>query len=239
MIHRTFSRAALGCLLATGVVAAPASRALASPPPVPSTTLLMAADADGNGQIEGAYNFSISADDQKVLLTTGERLDPVLDDDLSPDVYEIDRTTGTATLVTIDQNGDNLFGDDAGSATSMTADGSEVVFSADNDYANEHSQIAHEDVYLRDVTAGTTRRLSTYTPGYVNNYPRITPDGRYVVYTRGVYGSSDTEIIRQDVANGDQVIVAAHGTQPSISDDGTKVAYWSSTNDDPNDSDAQ
>jgi Tol biopolymer transport system component len=100
------------------------------------------------------------------------------------DVYLHDRTTGATTLVSIslDSTGSNQ----PSVTPALSADGTHIAFtsSATRLIATDTNNVA--DVFVRDLTANTTKRVSTKVNGGQATFaslprPRISGDGHYVV----------------------------------------------------------
>lgn len=133
-----------------------------------------------------------------------------------------------------------------GLTAGASADGRYVAFQsrATNLVVDDHNGV--EDIFLRDRLAGTTQRISHTASGAERNCPsaepRITPDGRYVVFIScaGLDWPSAPETIQiyrydritDSVAlvstNFDGLACNAHCRDGSISDDGQIVAFASS-----------
>lgn len=125
-------------------------------------------------------------------------------------------------------------------------DGRYVAFEsgASNLVVGDHNDEA--DVFLRDRLAGTTQRISrTFSGGEAacaSGAPRMTPDGRYVVFLScGALlepaAGATVQVYRYDrVADNLQLVSIngaglpcnAHCLDPSISDDGNVIAFASS-----------
>lgn len=78
-------------------------------------------------------------------------------------VYRLDTTDGTRTPVSVDTTGATP--DDSSGEPSISADGRYVAFSSDATDLIANDTNAVTDVFLRDVVAGTTTRLSVTTSG--------------------------------------------------------------------------
>ena len=102
------------------------------------------------------------------------------------DLYVWNRGRGAVSLVSVGEGG--LGGGNGNSAYgNMTPDGRYVVFASDasNLVANDTNQTT--DVFVRDLTAGTTQLVSVNQQGTGSGNgnsvgPVITPDGRYVAF---------------------------------------------------------
>jgi len=223
---RRLGGAFLGMAVTFAGLAGTAPSALADGP---ATERLAAYTSTGN------FDYTISGDNQRVLLSSGAALIPG-DTDPTNDIYLVDVATKAATLVSVDCHGDNVyFGYPNGA--SMSADAGTIVFASDG-YCDENMNVAQERIYLSHG-GGPTTPITEDQPGVAAVKPKLTPDGRYVVYERGLFGSNDTAVIRQDIGTGETVTIADHGHDPSISDDGTTISYWNSSNGIDSNPDAQ
>jgi Tol biopolymer transport system component len=99
-------------------------------------------------------------------------------------VYELDRKTGTMSLVSRAYSGTVGFG--CGANPAISADGTKVAFISDGDNLVRHDTNGAYDVFLRDMTTGITERVSVTSKGAQTNggLGRVTMsgDGRYVVF---------------------------------------------------------
>ncbi|MSR48090.1 MAG: hypothetical protein EXS13_13705 [Planctomycetes bacterium] len=187
---------------------------------------------------------AISADGRFVVFdSTTNLLDPA-DTSTTRDVFRRDLVAGTTVLISYATNGRG--GDRGSSIGRVTPDGNLVVFEStatnlvSGDFNNK------SDVFVRDVAAGTTTRMSLSSSGTAggddSTSANITPDGAFVVFdslsTNLV--SSDTnaasDIFRRDRVNKITARVSlsdsdaeANGrsNKPSISADGNLVAFES------------
>jgi uncharacterized repeat protein (TIGR01451 family) len=137
--------------------------------------------------VAGLQGFS--ADGTRVLFWTREALVPEDGNGVNGfDLYLGDLTTGTFTLVSV-----NADGTAAGASTfdgSLTPDGEQVLFtSASSDVVpggvDTNGAI---DVFLRDLSTGTTRLVSTNASGTAStggNDGLLSPDESKVVYETG------------------------------------------------------
>ena len=136
--------------------------------PAPETILLHAVSDDARWLLITASSDRLGADDRNG----------------AADVFVLDRTTGTATLISTDADGHS--GNGTSLAGGMSADGSRVVFQtrASNLISNDGNRTW--DVLIRDLTTGTNG-LANLAVGGTNSTgpatePRLSADGRYVVF---------------------------------------------------------
>jgi Tol biopolymer transport system component len=96
-----------------------------------------------------------------------------------------DRTLGTTTLVTVDRNGapaSGLFG-----GGDLSADGRYVAFTSESANLVPGDTNGVSDVFLRDMSARTTTRVSVSTPGAQGNGPSreaaVSAHGAHIAFT--------------------------------------------------------
>jgi hypothetical protein len=119
----------------------------------------------GNDSYDVSFDAT-SKDGFKVFFTTAESLAPE-DKDLSPDIYMRNLHTGATTLVSKGDASCSALncGNGALGASfhAVSADGTHVIFSTEESL-NAADQDSVEDVYVRDITAGTTTLVSRAAP---------------------------------------------------------------------------
>ena len=124
-------------------------------------------------------------------------------------IYVRDRTLGTTTLVS--QSSAGTAGNGASLQASISGDGRYVAFESDANNLIDGDTNALRDIFLRDLTTGTTTRVSV-GPGGVQSIgnaaggasraPSITTDGRYIAF-----GSEATNLVVGDTNNVSDVFV--------------------------------
>jgi large repetitive protein len=133
----------------------------------------------------GGHSFrpSLSADGRYVAFTSNMALIDGKNVQYD-DIYIHDRLTGTTELVSYGQN--QSFANANSQNAMISGNGQFVAFdsSASNLVANDLNGV--EDIFVRDVTNGTTERVNVSTTGVEADdwslEPSISADGRYVVY---------------------------------------------------------
>jgi Tol biopolymer transport system component len=173
------------------------------------------------------------------------------DDDRVANVYVKDRVTGAVILASRASGADGEPSHKFSYSPSISDDGSRVAFTSESslDPADTNT---HTDVYVRDLTTGTTYLASRAgNLGAVgdrsSSHPVLSETGEYVafesesgnldpdatgnrtrVYRRQIGGANSTIVVsRRAAVNGNQPV---SGTQPSISDDGSRIAFMSEPN---------
>ena len=165
------------------------------------------------------------------------------DTNQSLDVFVHDRTTGTTVRVSV--SSEEAQSPDGGHSPSISDDGRFVAFVSTSALIPEDANGA-EDIYVRDLVAGTTERVSVSSTGEEGNSSTtatsISADGRWVVFSsfatnlvpNDTNGHFDSFIHDRDIGltelvsvNSDEAQADAQATTPSVSADGRFVAFWS------------
>jgi len=186
---------------------------------------------------------SISANGQFVAFTSHASNLVAGDTNGKYDVFVRDRTAGITERVSVSTSGAQ--GDDDSWFPSISADGRCVAFSSYATNLVPGDTNAKEDIFVRDLVAGTTERVSVTSSGGQGNdhsrQPSISGDGRVVAFMSYAnnLAAGDTGHIDVFVHNGDTgltecVSVSSSGeignadsNWPSISADGRWVAFAS------------
>jgi Tol biopolymer transport system component len=202
---------------------------------------LMSNASDGT-QADGFSKApTLSADGRHVLFDSVATDQVAEDTDLFADVILRDRMGG-ARLISVST--DDVKGLAASDQAFISADASLVVFAsaATLDAADGN---VFNDVYLRNLTTGTTGLVSTaFGGGNADDFsgaPSITPDGRYVLYRSratnllaGADANNAMDIFLYDMVNDvtERVSLAdgggeanSHSETAGISDDGRYVVF--------------
>ena len=208
------------------------------------TTTRVSLAADGGNANGGSDAPSLSGDGRLVAFTSAASNIVAGDANGQRDAFVFDRQTGTAANVSVDSAGVQA---DLDSFTpELSANGRFVAFTsfAENLILGDTNE--GSDVFVRDLQANTTERVSEYTGHFEGEgdslRPSISTDGRYVAFDSDdwnlVWG--DTNDVFDVFVNDRQTTVTTRvsvddsGTQsdgasnrPSISADGRYVAYYS------------
>lgn len=204
----------------------------------------------GNQATGGASNLpSANFDGSKVAFFSAASNLVSGDNNNASDIFIRDLNAGTTVRVSVDSSGNE--GNFSSQNPDLNAAGDKVAFHsyANNLVSGDTNNVA--DVFLRDLTAGTTVRVSlNATGGEVFTGGSFTPDlnvdGTKVAFVSDASDmvSSDTnsysDIFVRDLVAGTTVRVSvsslgAEGTggyssNPSLTDDGTKVFFQSGAN---------
>ena len=209
-----------------------------------NTTTRVSVGYDGSQANGGSDQPSLSGDGRLVAFTSAATNIVNGDVNTNRDAFVYDRQTGTAVNVSLGPDGVQA---DLDSFTpELSADGRFVAYSsfADNLILDDENESS--DIFVRDLAANTTERVSEYTGHYEAEgdsvRPSISADGRFVAFDSDawdlVWGDTNDT---QDVFVNDRstsvttrVSVDDSGTQsngesfrPSISADGRYVGFYS------------
>ena len=201
----------------------------------------------GAGGLEGdgaSAAPSISADGRYVAFESHATNLVALDTNGERDIFVRDRLAGTTERVSVATSG--VEGDLGSAAAAISADGRHVSYESDATNLVAGDTNSRTDVFVRDVQAGTTVRVSTSAQGMQgtqgNDEPAISGDGRYVafdcwasdLYPGDTNGCED--LVVKDLVLGtlERLSVSAAGVecnantgQPKISADGRYVVFFS------------
>jgi hypothetical protein len=141
--------------------------------------------SDGTEGNSWAYSDPSISSDGRYVAFSSEASNLVSDDTNNRrDIFVHDRTSGQTMRVSL--SSDELEANDWSEHPFISADGHEVAFysQASNLVGGDTNNMG--DVFVRDLTAGQTQRVSIATGGMQGNeasrYPSISADGRYVAF---------------------------------------------------------
>lgn len=176
------------------------------------STVLVSHNLANDGQLTGnSGSIGISANGRYVLFTSTATDLAANDTNAAVDVFRWDRTTGAVTLVSVGQTGTGPGNAQSGGSTSfpfddtstrpaMTPDGRYVVFGSDASDLVAGDANGTTDVFVRDLTAGTTALVSVAQAGGASangrsGYGVISADSRrvgFLSYATNLTGLPDT-----------------------------------------------
>ncbi len=209
------------------------------------TTTLVSRRAAG-GFANGDSGFpSISRDGRYVAYRSTASNMVANDTNGVADIFVRDRTAGTTVRVSVTNGGAQAGG--ASGAPSVSANGRLVAFESVATNLTAGDTNSTTDVFLRDLTAGTTERVSITTGGAqgggASGQPAVSADGRYVAFE-----SRAPDLVAADTNNTLDVFVrdrvltttsrvstslwgfqgqGPSGGTPALSGDGRSVAFQS------------
>jgi Tol biopolymer transport system component len=216
----------------------------------------LASGVGGDGPFDpiilDSWDPSLSADGTKVAFTSKSyRLDP-RDSDAGEDVYVTDLTDGIPYLASV--RGDDTKGNDLSYSPSLSADGTRVAFQSRSTNLDDADSDGLEDIYVKDLTpTGAVRLASTSDAGIKGNEysegPSLSADGGRVAFQS--YATNldpahadafETDVYVKDLNTGDLTLASTSDAgikndgssgSPSLSNDGTRVAFHSEAMLDP------
>jgi Tol biopolymer transport system component len=202
-----------------------------------SDTELQANDASMNGKISG-NGLVVAFESVATNLVIGDTND-------ESDLFVRNITAATTTRVSVAENGGQSNTSLNGTNASISQDGNLVVFQSEDALVAGDITNFSSDVYLRNVSAGTTTRVSIGPSGEeadgFSNFPDISADGTLVVFssrsmTFGSNPTPHTRIFLKNLTTGtiEHVSVSSGETAgfgnsdgPRISADGRFVTFSS------------
>jgi Tol biopolymer transport system component len=207
-------------------------------------TTLESVDPVGNAGDGKSWQTSLSADGRWIAFASDATNLVGGDSNGEMDVFLRDRQTGVTVLASVDSSGaqGNLFS----SRPSLSADARHVAFdsAAGNLVAGDTN--GHNDVFVRDMQLGQTRRVSVSSLGVQGNsdsrVPFLSADGRFVAFASDasqlVPGdtniATDIFVFERLTATTSRASVSSSGIQAdagsyavSLSNDGRYVAFFS------------
>ena len=152
------------------------------------------------------------------------------------DVFVRDLVAGTNILVSVNTNG--IAGDGMSTDPAISGDGRYVAFSSSADNLVPGDTNKAQDVFVRDLQAGTTTLVSVSTdgvnPGNGDSFsPVISADGRYVLFhskasnlAAGSFGSGVENLFFRDLQTGTTYPLTSGGMDAAaMTPDGHCVAF--------------
>ena len=148
-----------------------------------NTTERVSVDSSG-AEADGDSSGSSISDDGRIVVFVSSATNLVPGDtNGAQDVFAHDRLTGTTARVNVNMAAGQTSG---ATEASVSSDGRFVVFECGASDLVPGDTNAAEDVFVRDLQAGTTERVSVSSAGAQGNgdsrHPSISPDGRFVVF---------------------------------------------------------
>lgn len=202
----------------------------------------------GGGTANGESQFPVLSADGTVLAfsSSATNLGPA-DRSSHGDIYVRDLDTGDLTLATSSDTGVQGNGIDSSLQPSLSDDGTLVAFQTNANNLEAADADGLRDVYVKNLTSGDLRLVSTSTAGVKGNRqssePRLSADGEAVAFS-----SAATNLHPQDadpvydaylktLDTGELTLISATGSgtkangssfDPAPSANGDTIAFWSS-----------
>jgi Tol biopolymer transport system component len=187
---------------------------------VAGTTTLVSANLSGLPGNDNSIPDAISTNGQYVLFESYASDLVSNDTNNQPNIFLRDLVNQVTILVSVNSNG--ITGNGISQNAVMTPDGRYIAFSSSSSDLVPNDTNGIPDVFVRDRVAGTTTLVSmgaqsTGSASFpsASDFPKITPDGRYVAYS-----SLATNLVPGQVAAGQVFVRDLVGGQ----------TIWASTN---------
>jgi hypothetical protein len=236
--HGTAAAALLPLLLAT-------VSGIQKPQSPINVTTRESVDSSGGGADLDSWTAAISADGRFVAFSSDADNLVANDTNQKTDVFVHDRLTGATVRVSVDSNGNEA--DRASNSVAISADGGVVAFTSHATNLVPGDTNNATDVFVRDLLAGTTERVSVDSSGNEGDAESpgdvaISADGRFVAFQSNADdlvandGNKATDVFVHDRATGvtERVSVDSSGVEAnsnsvaaSISADGSLVVFGS------------
>ena len=171
-----------------------------------STGAVVRASVDGTGAAgNGASQHAVISGDGNVVAfeSTSTNLSPLETSPLGQ-VYVRDLAAGTTTLGSVSESG--AVADQAAAVPGLSRDGRYLVFETASKLTSSDNDFLY-DVYLRDLTAGTTTLASPGTGAGDSRAPSVSGDGGYVAFY-----SADSTLVSGDLNNANDVYLWSRST---------------------------
>jgi Tol biopolymer transport system component len=187
-----------------------------------------------------SQNAVVSSDGRYVAFESGATDIVPGDTNNVVDIFVYDRTNSTTTLASVGIGGP---ANAKSNWASISADGRYVAFQSDATNLVAGDTNGQPDIFVRDLQAGTTERVSVSSSGaqgnQFSNTPSISADGRYVAFTSAATnfaagdtnGNADVFVRDRQTGTTEVISVATGGSQPltglrpAISANGRCVAF--------------
>lgn len=192
----------------------------------------------------GSYSPSISADGRYVAFLSDATNLVAGDTNVSRDAFVVDRQTATTTRASVDSAGVQANLDSV--TPVLSGNGRFVAFTSFADNLVPEDLNESSDVFVRDLQANTTTRVSEYQGGFEADFdnlrPAISADGRFVAFdsdaanlawgdTNDVFDvfvkDRQTDILTRVSVDDSGAEGNGDSLRPSISADGRFVAFYS------------
>ncbi|MEK7678055.1 MAG: hypothetical protein AAB676_19660 [Verrucomicrobiota bacterium] len=185
---------------------------------VAGTNRLVSVNRFGSGSGNGPSSVPLISADGRYVVFVSAAEDLVANDaNKREDVFARDTVAGATLLASVGVNG--WSGNRAALSPSISADGRRVVFeSTASGLVSGDADVDQSDIFLHDLTAGTTTLVSVnisgdpFSTGYYT-MPTISPDGRFVAFR----SNSGATVFVKDLQSGSSTPVATNITSLSFS----------------------
>jgi Tol biopolymer transport system component len=243
----TAMRAGSSAVLTLGLVVL-ANLGTSTPAAAQATTVRASVSSGGAQANAPCYGPVMSADGRVIAFYSGASTLVPPDTNVAIDVFVRDLAAGTTQCASVDAGG--APGDGRSWFPSLSGDGRLVAFESRATNLVPGDTNGTDDIFVRDLTAGKTARVSVASGGAQANFacfsPAISSDGRFVAFHSGatnlVAGDSNasTDVFLHDRLTGatERVSVQSGGAQssgnslqPALSADGRFIVFHSDSSD--------
>ncbi len=215
---------------------------------VTGKTVRVSVSSSGQQGNASSWRPSISADGRYVAFQSDATNLVSGDSNSATDIFVHDTKTGETVRASVSSGGQQ--GNSDSSYVSISADGRHVSFHSSATNLVSGDSNGHIDVFVRDLVANKTVRASVSSGGQQgdadSHAPSISEDGRCVAFYSDATnlvsgdGNSAADVFVRDMEKDETVLVSvsssgqqgdATSQEPSISDDGRYVTFYSSATD--------
>jgi Tol biopolymer transport system component len=201
--------------------------------------------SDGTQGDGASTEPAISADGRYVAFRSAAT--NLVDDDENgfADVFVHDRVAGTTERVSVRTDGTE--GTGVSSAPSIDASGTRIVFESSGPLVSPADWNAFTDIYLRDLSTGTTVLVSSFENGLAGNFvsrePAISADGSTIAFASfTAFSTADPNVFADiytrpaDLSSAPALLTAAPGGSdsnsfaPALDATGSTIAFTSAAN---------
>jgi len=209
-------------------------------------TLLVSVASDGTVGTAASGPQSVSADGRYVAFSSSANNLVPGDTNGGDDIFIHDRIAGTTQRVSVSSSG--VQGNGNSISAAISADGNYVAYRSSSTNLVPGDTNGVDDVFVSNRLTGVTERISVDSSevqaNSTSDYPSISADGRYVAFASGAdnlctpFGDANGvwDVFRRDRISGSTSRFSqrcdgsdgnGHSLFPSISADGTAVAFSS------------
>lgn len=202
-----------------------------------NTTRRISVSAQGEEANRAAIHPDISADGRFVTFASTANNLVAGDANGKSDIFVYDSEQGTLELISVSSEGEASNGDS--DYPSISADGRAIVFeSRATNLAPDGTNLIGTHIFYHDRATGITVQVDVNHQGQPangsSNWPDISADSRYIVFSSEATNLSDTEgivVYRHDIQTRKTTPIG-QGITPVIAPDGNFVAYLSTESED-------
>ncbi len=180
----------------------------------------------------GARDLSISDDGRRIAFISDRDLVGGLNPDGNEEVFSYDRIARSITQITVSTGGS------APGIPSVSGDGNWIAFASNQDLVAGSNTDGNGEVFLYDQVGGVLTQVTNTTGGTGSELTSLNEDGSRIAFDsdRDLVGSQNSDnnfeifFVQRSSGNFTQVTSTTGATgsmAPSLSNDGTRVAFYS------------